>query len=144
MGGLSLSILELSGAAGTFFGGWFSDHIGRRNMLLIGALASPVLGWIFLYTRGILSLILLLVLGFFLFAAGPVLLALVQDVKAGRPAFLNGIYMTMNFLSTSITALLVGWLGDAVGLESTFKITFTISLLAAPFVWFLSEKHLKI
>lgn len=140
--GISLSALELTGAMGTFWGGGLSDRLGRRKMLLIVSAVSPVLGWIFLLSRGWLSIVVLLILGFFLISAGPVVLALVQDVKSDRPAFMNSIYMTLNFLGSAGTALLVGWGADHFGLETTFRVAFTLSILAVPFVWFLGDRHL--
>ncbi len=138
----SLSALELTGAMGTFWGGGLSDRLGRRKMLLIVSVVSPMLGWAFLLSRGWLSIIVLLVLGFFLISGGPVILALVQDVKSDRPAFMNSIYMTLNFLGSAGTALLVGWGADHYGMEMTFRVAFTLSILAVPFVWFLGDRHL--
>ncbi|PJB83655.1 MAG: MFS transporter [Acidobacteria bacterium CG_4_9_14_3_um_filter_49_7] len=142
--GISLSALELTGAIGTFWGGGLSDRLGRRKMLLIVSFISPILGWSFLLSRGWLSVVVLLLLGFFLISAGPVVLALVQDVKSDRPAFLNSIYMTLNFLGGAVTALLLGWGADHFGMETTFRIAFTLSILAVPFVWFLGDRHMTI
>ena len=140
--GISLSALELTGAIGTFWGGGLSDRLGRRKMLLIVSAVSPVLGWIFLLSRGWLSIVVLLLLGFFLISAGPVVLALVQDVKSDRPAFMNSIYMTLNFLGSAGTALLVGWGSDHFGMEMTFRVAFSLSVFAVPFVWFLGDRHM--
>ena len=140
--GISLSALELTGVVGTFFGGGLSDRIGRRATLLVVSTVSPLLGWFFLSTSGILSICVLMVLGFFLFAGGPVVLALVQDVKCERPAFLNGIYMTLNFVGTAVTALMVGWASDRFGMHVTFQWAVVASLLAVPFVWALADRHM--
>ncbi len=142
--GISLSALELTGAMGTFWGGSLSDRLGRRKMLLIVSVVSPVLGWAFLLSRGWLSIVVLLLLGFFLISAGPVVLALVQDVKSDRPAFMNSIYMTLNFLGSAGTALAVGWGADHFGLEMVFRVAFTLSILAVPFVWFLGDRHMEL
>ncbi len=140
--GISLSALELTGAMGTFWGGGLSDKLGRRRMLLIVSAVSPALGWAFLLSRGWLSIAILLLLGFFLISAGPVVLALVQDVKSDRPAFMNSIYMTLNFLGSAGTAVLVGWGSDHFGMELTFRIAFSLSIFAVPFVWFLGDRHM--
>ncbi len=73
--------------------------------------------WLFLMVKNIYTLPVLLLLGLFVFAPGPVILAFVQDMKTQRPALLNGIYMTINFLSGSLSVLLVGWMGDLLSLK---------------------------
>ena len=64
-GGVFLSVLELSGAAGTLFWGYYSDKIGRRKALLIIVYAAPVLMFLFSVIDGWASLPVLAVLGFF-------------------------------------------------------------------------------
>lgn len=139
-GGISLSALEFAGAIGTIFTGTFSDRIGRRPMLLIIALASPLLMWVFLHVPNNWIVPVLLATGFFLFATQPVLLALVQDVARDRPAFVNGIYMTINFGISSLTVMIVGLLGDWLGLETAFRWSAVIALGGIPFVFLLPAK----
>jgi len=117
--GISLSILQLSGAAGTFLAGTISDKIGRKNSLLIIAVMNPILMWLFINFSGILLIPILIVTGFFLLASSPVLLALVHDIDSKHMSFLNGIYMTINFAVSSIMTLFVGFLADRIGLEIT-------------------------
>jgi FSR family fosmidomycin resistance protein-like MFS transporter len=69
---LSLSILQFSGAAGTLFAGSISDRIGRKSTLLVSAIASPLLMWLFLVSSDALAIPILIAMGFFLFAPGPV------------------------------------------------------------------------
>jgi FSR family fosmidomycin resistance protein-like MFS transporter len=134
MGGIALSIIQFSGAAGTFFGGSISDKIGRRTTLLIAAVASPALMGLFLLAPGAWTVPLLIVMGIFLFAQGPVLLALAQDHAGSRPALVNGIYMTLSFLIASLGVMIVGTLGDWLGLETTFQISALLAFGAIPIV----------
>ena len=138
-GGLSLSALELAGAVGTIFTGTISDKIGRRPMLLIISIVTPVLMWFFIQTSGIWVVPILLAVGFFMFATQPVLLALVQDVAHDRPAFINGIYMTINFSISSVAVLIIGLLGDWLGLETAFRLSAFIALGGIPFVFMLPK-----
>jgi MFS transporter, FSR family, fosmidomycin resistance protein len=139
-GGISLSVLEFAGAIGTIFTGTISDKIGRRPMLLIIAIATPIFMWVFIHTSGFWVVPILLVVGFFMFATQPVLLALVQDVAHDRPAFINGIYMTINFSISSVAILIIGMLGDWLGLVTAFKISTIIALGGIPFVFLLPRK----
>ncbi len=142
-GGISLSVLEFSGAVGTLMAGSISDHIGRKTTLFILTMISPLLMLLFVSVKGFWALPILLLLGFFVFANGPVLLALVQEIGQERPALSNGIYMTINFLLSSITVLFAGIIGDHIGLESTFKISAFLALGSIPFVLMLPSGKRK-
>ncbi|MBC8478178.1 MFS transporter [bacterium] len=137
LAGVALSLLQLSGALGTFLAGPLSDRIGRRNTLLIVTSAVPLLMWGFVALPSTWSLPLLVVIGFFLFGTGPVLLAIVHEVDSERPAFVNSLFMTVNFVGGSLTVLLVGLLGDALGLTLTYQLAAILALGAIPFaLWF--------
>jgi FSR family fosmidomycin resistance protein-like MFS transporter len=138
MASISLSILQLAGAAGTFGAGFLSDKITHKNTLLITAILSPVIMWVFILTgEGMIPV--LIVLGLLLFASGPILLAIVQETNTSRPAFVNSIYMTINFGVSSIMVLFIGVLGDLVGLDITFKVCATIALFSIPFIFLISK-----
>ena len=136
---LSLAILQFSGAIGTFFAGVLSDKFGRKNILLIIAIANPIFMWLFLTLEGIFMIPLLIIMGFFLFSSGPVILALIQETNSEHPSFVNGIYMTISFSISSFMVLLIGFLGDKFGLDLTYKICAIISLGAIPFVIMLNK-----
>ncbi len=131
-GGAYLSILQLSGAVGTFLAGAISDRIGRKPTLLVSAIISPAMLWLFLSLDGIPAVAALVVLGLAIFAPGPVMLALVQDQEAERPVFLNGVYMGISFLLAALGVQLVGAAGDIFGLRETFLISAVLSLGAIP------------
>ena len=140
MGGISLSVLQFAGAVGTFLSGSVSDKIGRKSTLLIIAITTPVLMWLFITFEGILTIPILIVLGFFMFANSPVLLALVQDVASDRRAFVNGIYMMISFIIGALTAMLIGVFGDWLGLENTFKLAAVVALGGIPSVLLLPDR----
>jgi len=141
--GISLSVLQLAGAAGTLLSGTISDKIGRKNLFVISAIGTPVLMFLFVISSGIVTIPLLILLGVFIFAPGPVMLAAVHDKKTQNGAFINGVYMGMNFLINSLNVLAIGWLGDIIGLENTFKITIAWGLLVIPFVLRFKETNKK-
>ncbi|RKX80309.1 MAG: MFS transporter, partial [Spirochaetes bacterium] len=134
LAGISLSVLEFAGAAGTFASGVLSDFIGRKWMLLLTTLLSPVFFAFFLMSHGVFILPSLILLGFFIFSASPVIMALVQDSENEYPASANGIYMMLNFVINSVIILLIGIAGDRIGLENTYKLCLVVSLSGIPFV----------
>ncbi len=137
--GIALSVLEFAGALGTLFSGFYSDRIGRKRMLLISITLSPIFMFFFLISGGLYKIIFLVLIGLSVFSVPPVLMALVQDSEKEYPASANGFYMTFNFVINSITILMVGFLGDKIGLNSTYWVTLILSLVGIPFVMFLNE-----
>jgi FSR family fosmidomycin resistance protein-like MFS transporter len=135
----ALAVFQLAGAIGTFVSGTISDRIGRRNALLIIASVTPVFMFLFITVSGLWSFVFLVFLGFFIFAPGPVLLALVQDKEKDKPVFANSIYMTISFITASISVVFAGLLGDWVGLENTYKLSAFLALGAIPFVLMLKN-----
>lgn len=140
---ISLSVLQIAGAAGTLLSGTISDKIGRKTTLMIATLAIPLSMWLFIWSEGFFTMPFLVLLGFFVFAPGPVILALVQDMKTQRPAFFNGIYMTLNFVSSSLAIVLAGWLGDMLTLQTMYLITGSVALISLPFILMLPSKKQK-
>jgi FSR family fosmidomycin resistance protein-like MFS transporter len=138
-GGVFLSVLELSGAAGTLFWGYYSDKIGRRKALLIIVYSAPVLMFLFSVLEGWLALPVLALLGFFLLGTTPILLALTQDRGGERPAFFNSIFLTVSFASEMASLVIAGGLADWVGLQTTFHISAIAALGAIPFVSLLKK-----
>jgi FSR family fosmidomycin resistance protein-like MFS transporter len=136
----ALAVFQLAGAAGTFFSGSISDKIGRKTTLVTVSIVTPLLMALFVLSSGIWSFIALMVLGIFVFAPGPVMLALVQDYSTEKPVFMNSIYMTISFMSSAVAVVFSGLLGDWLGLEKTYLISSILALGAVPFVLMLKKK----
>ena len=126
-----LSVLQFSGAAGTLIAGSISDKLGKRTILLISAAACPVLLWSFPFAGTAMQVPILIGLGLFLFAPGPVILALVQDAESRSPAFANGLYMTVQFIIRSFIVFMVGIGIDTLGFMNTYQISAILGIGAA-------------
>ncbi len=138
--GIALSVIQFAGVIGTLTAGTLSDKVGRRTAMLVIAVASPLLMWVFLHSQGIYTFPILIVTGFFLVAPGPVMLAIVQEIDTEHRAFVNGIYMTISFALSSLMLLLVGFLSDHFGMDLTYQISSFTALLAIPFAMMLPKK----
>ena len=132
--GINLSILQLSGAFSTIFAGMLAEKISCRNTLLISSLGTPLM-MIFFINFPEYRILSLTLMGMFIFIPGPVILTMVQKSSFERPAFVNSVYMTINFSISAVMAMLVGYVGDITSLAKTYEIFTWVSLLAIPVVF---------
>jgi FSR family fosmidomycin resistance protein-like MFS transporter len=142
--GISLSLIQLTGALGAFYSGTISDIIGRRTTLLILTIISPLLMLAFINLKGIFIIPILFLTGFFLISPTPVMLAVINELDTEHPAFVNGIFMTINFFLNSLTLLLVGLLSDKFGLDLTYKIAAGIALISVFFAMRIPKRKKKL
>ncbi len=141
IGGISLAIVQFAGAAGTLFSGTISDKIGRRFTLLIMATVTPFLLILFVFiSHTMFAIPLLMVIGVIMFATTPVLLAEVNIIKSEHAGLINGVFMTLNFVLSAIALLIIGVLGDLLGLKTTYIITALVSFFSVLFILRLPKK----
>jgi len=93
----------------------------------------------FIFSSGFMIFPVLIASGFVLFGSSPIILALVQERDTENLSFLNGTYMTISFVGSSIMVLTVGFLSDIFGLDTTYLITAFLSIVAIPFIYLLRE-----
>ncbi len=139
--GAALSILEGAGVVGALLGGGLSDRWGRRLVLFISLLTTPLLMLVFLAVDSWLQLLLLLMLGFTSLSITPVIMAMVQESFPENRALANGLYMALSFIIRSVIVVLVGGLGDWLGLRWAFTACAVVTLLGLPLLPLLPEKR---
>jgi len=138
--GSSLSVVQVAGVVGVLLIGGISDRLGRKRVLAATQLLAALLMLVFLrFGQGWLVIPLLLALGLTAFSVLPLLLVIVQEQFPHNRAVANGFYMMLLFLLRPLGTLLVGFLGDRFGLQTTFWIAALVSLLTLPAVWMMPE-----
>jgi len=130
----ALALYEFSGVGGALMGGTLSDRFGRRKMVAGAAVSSALLMLVFVHVEGALLIPLLIGLGFTALSVSPVFLALVQDQLPENRATANGMFMLYAFGVRAINVMMVGALGDALGLQNAFIAAALISLLCLPII----------
>ena len=138
--GGALSIIKMAGVAGSLTSGTVSDRLGRRRVLTLVLWASPVLMLLFLAVPRWATVPMLLVVGFTVFSANPVMMALVQEYGRDHPATANGLYFMLNFVSRALLIIVVGALADRFGLRTTFQWCAWIGFMSVPFVLLLPKR----
>jgi len=139
LGGIALALYEASGVAGVIAAGPASDRFGRRQILLISLMGAPIFVFLFGVTGGWIRFAMLLLIGFTLLATTPVMLAMVQEHAGDNPAAANGFFMMVSFMARSAVVVVVGFMGDVLGLQATYIISAFLGLLAIPFIIRLPE-----
>jgi FSR family fosmidomycin resistance protein-like MFS transporter len=141
LAGASLSVLEAGGVVGALMGGSISDRVGRRLVLFASMLATPFLMFVFLTVNGWLQFPLLLTMGFTALSVTPVLMALMQESFPKNRALANGLYMSLSFGLRSGVVVVLGALGDLLGLRLAFTASAVIPLLGLPLILLLPKKR---
>ena len=137
--GAALTIFEVSGMTGAFVIGSLSDRYGRYRMLLISTILTPILMVLFLLSTTAWKIPLLILLGFSLIAVVPVIMAIVMDNFSENRSFANGIYMAVSFVIGSIASILLGFLSDLLGMQTTFMISAGLVVLGLPIIIWLAK-----
>jgi FSR family fosmidomycin resistance protein-like MFS transporter len=127
-------ILFFRGVAGVLTAGFLSDMFGRRRILLISLLGAPASLFLFTATGGWIGLAALILVGFTLLSTTPVMLALVQEHAGSSPSAANGFFFMISFIARSAVVVVVGFVGDQIGLKSTYFVSAFLGLAAVPFV----------
>ena len=114
-----------------------SDRLGRRLILFVVLVTTPLFMLAFLAADGWIRFPLLMALGFTSLSAAPVVMALVQESYPENRALANGIYMALSFVIRSGAVLVLGAVGDAFGLRLAFTLSAIAPLLGLPLVFML-------
>jgi MFS transporter, FSR family, fosmidomycin resistance protein len=140
LAGIGLTIFEGTGVIGALTTGVLSDRFGRRRLLLMSLVGAPIGFFLFTVTSGGFRFAMLAVTGFTVLSTTPVMLAMVQEKSGNNPAAANGLFMMFSFLARSAIVVIVGWLGDMMGLKTAYIISAALGLFAVPFILKLPQK----
>ncbi len=138
--GFGLTALEAAGVCGALSSGTLSDRFGRKQILLIALVAAPISLYLFVYTSGFLRCLMLFATGFTLLSTTPVMLAMVQENAKSSPATANGLFMMAAFTARASIVVVVGIMGDHLGLSAAYCISAGIGFFAVPFILLLPGK----
>lgn len=120
--GAGMTLILVAGAFGSYVVGSLSDRFNRVNILGLVTTALFASMFVFLRTENWLQIPIILLIGFFEIAALPVLMAMVQDGFVEDRAFINGLFLSINFVGTSLAIPIVGRLADLYSFRTTFQL----------------------
>ena len=143
LAGAALSVYQGAGILGALLGGALSDRIGRRQVIALSLLATPLLMFIFLSTKGWARLLVLLVLGPVVISTAPVSMALVQEAFPENRALASGALMSVKFVAKSLVVVGIGGMADLVGMRGAYAACALAPLLGLPFTLLLPKKAVR-
>jgi FSR family fosmidomycin resistance protein-like MFS transporter len=133
-GGAALALYEAFGVAGVLSAGTLSDWLGRQRVLFWVLTIAPVAILLFVFTTGIIKIVMLVITGFTVLSTTPVMLAIIQENAKLNPSAANGLFMMISFAVRSIAVFFAGIIGDIAGLENMFIVSALIGFSAVPFL----------
>jgi len=129
----------LASMIGMFIGGHLSDIHGRRKIMAVSLLVSMPLLYGFLYTRGILSIAMLLLGMGSLASTIPVNIVLAQLAAPKHAGIASSLVMGLSFALPSFVAPFFGALADRIGIQGAMNALFIIPVFAGFIVFFLRK-----
>jgi len=130
----ALSIYELAGVVGALSSGTLSDRLGRRPVLFVAMLSSSILMFLFVNVSGWYQIPILVALGMASLSAQPVMLAIVQDILPDHRALGSGVHLALSFITRPLAAMVIGALGDSLGLGTAIWWSAVIVFVSVPVV----------
>jgi FSR family fosmidomycin resistance protein-like MFS transporter len=115
IGALVLFVFSLSTALGTFMGGYISNWISRKNLLVYSMLLSSPLLIAMLYTDGVLFVIFLVLSGITVSCSNPANLAIAQEAIPKGASTASSLMMGVSWGVAAILAMFFGIIADLFG-----------------------------
>ena len=151
MASMIVTLMLLTGVAGQVVGGHFSDRYGRKEFMIFGLVLSIPPFCLFMLTGGILSIIGLLLFGFFLWSTFAVAVAMSHELLPGNVGLASGIMLGLAIGFGGLGVAVNGIIADHYSLAAALG-TIPIPIAGAillmillPYPWkTLRQRHLHI
>ncbi len=138
--GSSFTVFMICGAMGGLAGGFLSDRVGRKRIILFSfVLILPVFA-AFLFFKGLASFFILAVLGFLFFLSEPACIVLAQEMAPQKARTVSGLIMGMAWGLAGFGVLATGAIADAVGIEWALRCLVLLPLGSLIFSFFLPSE----
>ncbi len=139
-GSLMLTLFLVGGAAAGLYGGHLSDRVGRRAVIVVSLMIYPVLGSLFILSRGPWQWLLAGTSGAALLASFSVTIVLAQELLPRHLGLASGLILGLGFGTGGLGSALSGYLADKLGLYQTVWILAFVPLFGALLAAFIKKK----
>ncbi|MCS6969024.1 MAG: MFS transporter [Cytophagales bacterium] len=114
---------------GTLHGGSLADHMGLRNVLWLSASISGLSAVLLPFTDSWAAYAILFVSGYAIMAGFPVSLIYCLELLPERIGLVSGIMFGLAFGSGALAAVVLGMIGDWLGIQNMMTICCSLPLL---------------
>ncbi len=128
--GWTAGLFMMGSAIGGIVGGALGDRIGRKPPIIIGFLGAILPLYFYIPAADAWRFIFLLLAGFFAGMPHSILVIMAQSLMPGRRGMASGLILGLMFFSGAIGSLVVGWLGDRIGLGFALQWTAVLPAIA--------------
>ena len=144
---LIMTLMLLAGVAGQIAGGWISDRIGRKEFMVFGLVLAIPFFYLFFMTSGLLSIMAILLFGFFLWSTFAVAIAMSHELLPGNVGLASGMMLGLAIGFGGLGVAVNGMIADHYSLAAALG-TIPIPIVAAvilmalvPYPWRWSGRH---
>ena len=143
-----MTLMLLSGVAGQVMGGHISDLIGRKEFMFIGLAASIPFFYLFFLGSGIVSIIAVLLFGFFLWSTFAVAVAMSHELLPGNVGLASGMMLGLAIgfggLGVAVNGVIADHysLGAALGTIPIPIVAAMLFMIILPYPWKSLTSHL--
>ena len=138
--GSSFTVFMICGAAGGLTGGFLSDRVGRKPLIVASFVLTLPVFIAFLYVKGPFSFLPLAFLGFLLFLSEPAGIVLAQELAPHKTRIASSMVMGLAWGIAGLGLLGTGVLADRMGIENTLVFLILLPAGALLFSLFLPRK----
>jgi FSR family fosmidomycin resistance protein-like MFS transporter len=110
------------GVLGQLAGGFISDRVGRRPVIVTSLLVGGTLFFGFLVASGLLSLLLLALSGFVLYGSWSVIVVMSSEAAPSNVGAVSGLMLGFSVGMGGLAALGFGAVADLLGLHYAFTV----------------------
>lgn len=135
-----VAIMLACGAIGGLIGGFLSDRFGRKPLIVGSLLLATPLFLGFLFTQGVLSVVLLALGGTALLSSFSVTVVAAQEAIPGSKALAAGISLGFANGIGGLGAIAMGGIADAQGLPVAMTVIFVLPIIAGFLGLFMKNK----
>jgi len=138
-GGYFLFIMLFSGAMGGVLGGYLSDRVGRKSVIVVSLLLSTPCFYLFLQSNGFAMYLCLILAGAALLASFSVTIVLAQEIISKNAAIASGLTLGFGIGIGGLGVGIIGAVIEHMGLGYGINVLVWIPLVAALFAFTLKE-----